>query len=141
MRRVGLRIATGGATLNLLPLIDVMFSLLIVFIFLLTRMELSGAIPVELAHARGGAAGERAEKPIVLTVTREGGYYVDDSEVSAAELAGVLKRLGRVKKAVKLRADRNAAWEAVIKAIAAIRSVENLSLRLAVVPKEEGRSR
>ncbi|GAB2782835.1 hypothetical protein GCM10027040_06060 [Halomonas shantousis] len=61
---------------NLTPLIDVVF-LLLIFFMVSTTFETREALELELPQASQGAAVQ-ANEPLILTVTAEGEYRLDD---------------------------------------------------------------
>ncbi len=75
----------NSAILNLTPLIDCMF-LLVIFIMIAARFEPDSGIAVDLPAASSGAAREEKPKHISLTVTSEGRVFVDQDEVSMENL-------------------------------------------------------
>ncbi|WP_058836067.1 ExbD/TolR family protein [Luteimonas abyssi] len=77
------------AAINVVPLVDVMLVLLI--IFMVTAPLMTHRVQVELPEAtldevpEGGAA-----PPITIAVTEQGNVYVNDEQVSLAQLESVL---------------------------------------------------
>lgn len=74
---------SGGGVINLTPLIDCMF-LLVIFIMLAARFEPEGGIPVDLPQARSGEA--RKVESINLTVTADGRVFLEQEEVPVDDL-------------------------------------------------------
>lgn len=74
----------GGPNINLTPLIDCMF-LLIVFIMIIARFDTDGGIQVDLPRA---SSGEAAKAPafINLTITDDGRIYLEQREVPVDQL-------------------------------------------------------
>jgi biopolymer transport protein ExbD len=72
---------TGSSILNLTPLIDCMF-LLVIFIMIAARFEPDSGIAVDLPSASSGAAREEKPKHISLTVTEDGRIFVEQDEVA-----------------------------------------------------------
>lgn len=75
---------TPMAEINVTPLVDVMLVLLI--IFMVTAPLLKAGVPVELPDSRAKALAEQA-KQITLSLSRDGGLYLDDVPVAPGELA------------------------------------------------------
>lgn len=71
---------------NIVPLVDVL--IVLIFFFLLT-MQFRQASVLDITPPRIESAG-RSEgfAPLVLAVTREGGYFINGRGVSPQELAG-----------------------------------------------------
>lgn len=75
---------SGAAVINLTPLIDCMF-LLVIFIMLIARFEPDGGIPVDLPKSSSGEARVLPTR-INLTVTSDGRVYMEQEEVPVADL-------------------------------------------------------
>lgn len=70
--------------INVVPYIDVMLVLLV--IFMITAPLLTRGIQVELPQTAAPPVDTRKQEPLVVTVDREGRYFVDRRGVSAEEL-------------------------------------------------------
>lgn len=134
MRRLPVHAAPQGLSLNILPLIDVMFSLLIVFIFLLATMERATGIPVNLAKAAAEGTGGGGEPPVIMTITEEGAYYLDGESVREENLEKRLTAVSSGGKPLRLRIDRETPWRCVARAMAIIRRVRTLPVHVMVKP-------
>jgi biopolymer transport protein TolR len=73
--------------INVTPLVDVMLVLLI--IFMVTAPLLVAGVPVDLPESRAGALDQRA-KPVQIALDNQGGIFIDDAAVTAADLPGRL---------------------------------------------------
>ncbi len=99
---------TKGPRLEMLPLIDVVFLLLVVFIYSMITMVRSYVIPVELPSV---TTGETRDLPSVLVVSLEAdGSLMVGGE--AAELEGVKERVAALR-------DENPDLEVLVNADAA----------------------
>jgi biopolymer transport protein ExbD len=65
---------------------------LLVIVLTTATFITTGQIPVNLAKA--GSASERHDRPIIVTVTAEGGLFVDDHPLVDAALETVLQDRG-----------------------------------------------
>ena len=83
---------SSSSILNLTPLIDCMF-LLVIFIMIAARFEPDSGIAVDLPSAQAGAAREEKPKHISLTVTAEGRIYLEQEEVAIERLEDGIVRL------------------------------------------------
>jgi biopolymer transport protein ExbD len=106
--------------INVVPLIDVVL-LLVVFFMLSSRFMDEGRVRVKLPHASVPIAHPQAE-PIVVAVTREGGYQLNGRELinsSPATLrTALVKEAGEKRNIpITLRADAQATHQAVITAM------------------------
>ncbi len=96
------------ADINVTPLVDVMLVLLI--IFMVTAPLLTAGVPVNLPDARAKAL-DQDQKPVALSLDRQGKLFLGEDEITEAALPGQLEAI--VAKAgegqppqVYLRADR-----------------------------------
>src|SRR5579875_2133687 len=71
------------AEINVTPLVDVMLVLLI--IFMVSAPLLTAGIPVELPKTEASAMAP-ADKPVTVTIQKGGEIYLQEAEVSLAEL-------------------------------------------------------
>jgi biopolymer transport protein TolR len=78
------------ADINVTPLVDVMLVLLI--IFMVTAPLLVTGVPVNLPETRAKGL-DQDQKPTVVSIDRDGGLYIDETEVSDAGLAGRLAEI------------------------------------------------
>ena len=78
------------ADINVTPLVDVMLVLLI--IFMVTAPLLTAGVPVDLPDSRAKAL-EQDQKPIVLSVERDGSVYLEDNKIDGDRLAPALADL------------------------------------------------
>lgn len=77
---------SGGSVINLTPLIDCMF-LLVIFIMLAARFDPEGGIPVDLPKA-SATQKEARERPKIINVSvdAEGRVYLEKDEIDTADL-------------------------------------------------------
>ncbi|WCP13502.1 Biopolymer transport protein ExbD [Sphingobium sp. AntQ-1] len=71
------------ADINVTPLVDVMLVLLI--IFMVTAPLLVTGVPVNLPETRAKGLDADA-KPTILSIDRDGGLFIDDMQISDADL-------------------------------------------------------
>ncbi len=110
--------ASDFADINVIPLVDVLLVLLI--IFMVAAPISIGGINIELpvSKARGTISDEDR---VVLSVNREGEFWMDKSRIPPAALPEKLKAMYqfREKKEIFIRADRDVIYSAVIDAMSA----------------------
>lgn len=105
----------GGAVVDLTPLIDVVFQLLIFFI-LTTTFETNPAFQVKLPKANN-ADVKQEPKSVVVTVTSDGRIEVDGKQIDDAELEARLCNAanGDASTGVNIRADAATEHQHVVK--------------------------
>ena len=78
------------ADINVTPLVDVMLVLLI--IFMVTAPLLVTGVPVNLPETRAKGL-DQDDKPTVVSIDRDGGLYIDETQISDADLADRLAEI------------------------------------------------
>ena len=93
------------ALINLTPLIDVVF-LLLIFFMVTTSFSLTRGIKVDLPTTT--TPQEKIEQNIVISVTKDGKIYLDKTQISKTELVKTLKRqIGEKNSLVVINADKD----------------------------------
>jgi biopolymer transport protein TolR len=123
----------GFADINVTPLVDVMLVLLIVF--MVTAPLLSTSLRIELPEVQASNQPIKDAK-LVISVDKDEHIFLSDQDVTA-NLEEVLKTNPRVQSEheVYIRADRDARYRAVARAVAASRAAGVTSLNLLVEPE------
>lgn len=115
------------AEINVVPYIDVTLVLLI--IFMVTAPMLQTGVEVDLPQADTEAAEQKNDPPVIVSIDREGRYFVDMAgqqglEMEAGEMettvAGVVKEKPEVQ--VFIRGDKDVDYGKVITAMAALKN-------------------
>ncbi|MCR4301019.1 MAG: protein TolR [Sulfuricaulis sp.] len=120
--------------INVVPYIDVMLVLLI--IFMITAPLLSQGVKVDLPKAASKPVESQDQETLVVTVDREGRYYLDDRRISSEELhrkVAAILRL-RPQTPVLIRGDRTANYGEVVKAMTLLQSAGAPSVGLLTEP-------
>jgi biopolymer transport protein TolR len=78
------------AEINVTPLVDVMLVLLI--IFMVTAPLLVSGVPVELPESRANAL-EQKDKPLDVSIDKEGQIFLDSAPVALPELSQKLEAI------------------------------------------------
>lgn len=131
--------------LNLTPMIDVVFLLVIFFMVATKFTEAQRNIELELPQV--SAAGEAATpaKPRNITVTAEGATLLDGVEVTLEELTATLAEAVRTTADVQvvINGDARTPFQAVAAALAACREarVEDLGITVELAAKAGGQLR
>ena len=117
------------SNINVTPFVDVMLVLLV--IFMVTAPIIQQGVEVNLPQAKASPVVGEAE-PLIVTVTREGQVYLNDNEVTPAELRTKLQAIRNLdaQKPVYLRADRDVRYGSVITTIGEIKGagIERLGM-------------
>ena len=105
------------ADINVTPLVDVMLVLLI--IFMVTAPMLHQGISVALPKTATTNLDATLEDPIVLSISRDGRYYINETPVARGLLRDRLRAIlrGRKERAVLLKADRGLSYGTVIETL------------------------
>jgi biopolymer transport protein TolR len=120
--------------INVTPFVDVMLVLLI--IFMVTAPMLEQGIDVDLPETTTQPLQMR-EEPLVLTVKKDGTYHLARQQVPLEELEPKLKAIfeGTDEKEIYLRADKDAPYGTVVKAMAAARLAGAKTLGIVTEPE------
>ena len=120
--------------INVTPFVDVMLVLLV--IFMVTAPMMQQGIDVDLPETTTQPLRVRSE-PLILTVKKDGKYYLARKEIPVAELRPKLEAIfeGRDTKEIFLRADRDAAYKLVVAALAAAREAGATKLGMVTEPE------
>jgi biopolymer transport protein ExbD len=117
--------------IEMLPLIDVVFLLLVVFIFAMLSMAVHKGLPVALPDSATAQTDRRA--PISVTVAANGDIFVDKAAVALTDLRATLRRRTADERqtGVLLFADRTLAYQDLFRVLDQIRlaGVSRISLQ------------
>ena len=120
--------------INVVPYIDVMLVLLV--IFMITAPLLSQGVKVDLPKAAAQPVDSQDRETLVVTVDREGRYFLDDRRISSEELsrkvAAILR--ARPQTPVLIRGDRQSNYGEVVKAMTLLQSAGAPSVGLLTEP-------
>jgi biopolymer transport protein TolR len=127
----------GFVEINVTPLVDVMLVLLIVF--MVTAPLLATGLRIDLPSVQAANTPVKDAK-LVVSITKDERIMLGETDVTA-QLETVLKTNPRVQseKELYIRADEQAHYGVVARAVAAARSAGVTSLNLLVNPEEERR--
>jgi biopolymer transport protein TolR len=102
------------ADINVTPLVDVMLVLLI--IFMVTAPMLHQGVAVTLPKTATTNLPATMEDPVVLSITKDGLYYINETPVARGLLRERLERFlqGRRDRIILLKADRALSYGTVI---------------------------
>jgi biopolymer transport protein ExbD len=123
--------AQRRARIEILPLIDIVFLLLVFFIYAMLSMAIHRGIPVNLPSSSSSSI----EKELVLSVTikESGEILVDDDQTPLKGLAHLLKRRakGHESPGILLFADKKVSCQLLVKVLDQIKmaNIHRISLQ------------
>jgi biopolymer transport protein TolR len=129
------RIGTSMAEINIIPLVDVVLVLLL--IFMLTAPMMYRGIDVNLPRA--AAKPTAVEERLVLTLTKDRALYLNDKRIPPGALDSQLKAAfaSRTDKTLYLKADSGLAYGAVIETMDQVRRAGIERLGMVTEPARE----
>jgi biopolymer transport protein TolR len=133
--------STGGgpgrplSEINVTPFVDVMLVLLIIFMVAAPMMQ--QGIDVDLPETTTQPI-RMQEEPLILSVKKDGTMFVGRQEIPVAELQAKLAAIfeSRDKKEIFLRADKDAPYGIVAKAMGAARMAGAAKLGIVTEPEK-----
>lgn len=125
---------SDGIRIELIPLIDVVFCILIFFILAALQLTRQQAIDVDLPSA--GTSTLQNQQMLMVSIDALGRLYVDRSGVSESQLYLILEGYRRTNPLglMVLYADRNAIYDDVVQVLDLMRSVGGDRVALATLP-------
>ena len=121
--------------INVVPLVDVMLVLLIIFM-VAAPMMVQG-LDVNLPETDAGAL-KQSEELLILSVSKDGRVFLDEFQVEVEGLSLKLKNIlsRKPKTRVYLRADRDVAYGTVVKVLAQTRKAGVVNLGMVTEPEK-----
>ena len=130
------------AEINVVPYIDVMLVLLI--IFMVTAPLLKQGVDVDLPQAPANPLDVNSPEPLVVTVDKNGRYFLNasktpDSALQAEQLVAEIRlALDKQKtRPVMVRGDKNGVYQNVISVLVLLQKADIGSVGLVTEPGEE----
>jgi len=126
------------AEINVVPYIDVMLVLLV--IFMVTAPLLTPGVKVDLPQAAASAVDNPDRETLVVTVDRKGKLFLDDREIGAAALQSKVAAILRLRPQtpVLIRGDRQVAYNDVVQTMVLLQAAGAPSVGL-VTQSPDGR--
>jgi biopolymer transport protein ExbD len=120
--------------INMIPLIDIVFSIMVVFIVASLNLTRSQALDVDLPDA--ATAQQKLDPAVTVSVTRSGEIAVNREVIPLAQLTPTVNRLleGRTAasdRLVVISADLSLTHGRVVEVMDALQAVPNVSLAIA----------
>jgi biopolymer transport protein TolR len=131
----GRRIGSTLAEINIVPLVDVVLVLLL--IFMLTAPMMYRGIDVNLPRA--SAKPTAVEERLVLTVTKERALFLNEKRIAPGGLEGTLRDAfrNRTDKTLYLKADAGLSYGAVVETMDMVRRAGIERLGMVTEPARE----
>ena len=123
------------ARIEIIPMIDTMFFLLVFFMVATLSMTMQRGLQVNLPHA--ATARDEIKQVVTLTLTKEGKLYFDKDEIgSPAEIQSRLISMGKpaMEVSIVINADKAVEHGRVIEAMDAVRKSNVTRIAVAVRP-------
>lgn len=120
------------AEINVTSLVDVAFTLLVIFI--ITAPVLQGGVDVNLPRGEVGAI-EASDELIIVSVLADGSVFLGDTPVQAEDVEGILGQMLRANPQdwVYLRGDSAALYGQVFRILSTVASQEGVGISLIAV--------
>jgi len=112
---------TGKARIEIIPLLDVIFLLLVAFIFFTMSMTIHRGLPVQLPASSTARIEKKSFSDI--TIREDGKIFLDKQEMNLSELISQLTILHRESPKIKvlMSGDKNVPYEMIIAVMDAVR--------------------
>lgn len=134
-----MRLETGyegrGARIEMTPLMDVVFLLLVFFIYAMFTMTVQEGVRVDLPRASGQGSAREA---VVITLTRDGAYQVDGRDLTRDDVLLVAVDRHRTEGLpVVINADRRVPFGTGVELLARLKSAGVEAVSFQVAPEGE----
>lgn len=126
-----------SADINVTSLVDVAFTLLVIFI--ITAPIMQGGVEVQVPRARAETIA--SPEGVIVSITRDGTIYIGEAEASWEEFEPALTDVVRDRQAsnVYLRADEEIDYGRVLQVLGAMRSLDIAAVGLVAEPESPRR--
>jgi len=113
---------TRRPRIEMIPLIDVVFLLLVFFIYSMLSMTVHRGLPVHLPTASTSLVDKKAF--ITITVQRDGGLFLEDRAIDTRTLASLLVQEKQKDPDIQvyLRADKDVSYQKAVEVMDLVRS-------------------
>lgn len=126
------------ARIEIIPMIDTVFFLLVFFMMASLAMTVHSGIPVNLPKA---ARAEAARAPVAIAIARDGAVYLEREPIEPARITARLQARARSEPdlGVVIEADGEVLHRRVVDVMDAVRLAGVGKLAIAVTPREATR--
>ena len=124
-----------NAEINIIPLVDVMLVLLI--IFMVAAPLMNDSMDVKLPEAKGQASGMQ-EESVILSIRKDEALFLGKTQVKREEFSAKIKQIfaNREKKEIFVKADENVTHGFVIKMMSEIQQAGVLKISFLTDPND-----
>ena len=125
------------AEINVTPFVDVMLVLLI--IFMVAAPLLTVGVPIDLPETQAKPL-EGDTEPLTVSIKSDGKIYLQDAEVEADKLVGMLQALAKqgVEERIYVRGDRDADYGTIMRVMGRLNSAGYKRIGLVTVEETGG---
>ncbi|MFW6309396.1 MAG: ExbD/TolR family protein [bacterium] len=123
-------------SINIIPMIDVIFFLL-VFFMLFTSFR-TNPYGMEMNLPEAVTSTEESKENTVINISEDGDFYLNDEEMSVSEIAATTRNLfdKEESEAVIINADRDSRYNSIIQLMDSLREVGIYDIFLAAEKKD-----
>ena len=122
------------AEMNIVPLVDVVLVLLIVF--MLTAHVMDYGLDIQVPKVK--TAAQTAEDLPIVSVSKSGDVMLNEQKVQLAKLGGEVQRRFKNAKSVLVRGDGRVVWETLAQVISQLKQ-DNLEIKMVLTTEESGK--
>ncbi len=110
------------AEINVTPFVDVMLVLLIVF--MVAAPLLTAGVPIDLPNSQAKPISDEDNKPIEISLVKDGKIYIGETEVPQARLIGLLKAMteNQQDRRIYIRGDQGLNYGRIMEILGAVNS-------------------
>ncbi|MGB4106760.1 MAG: protein TolR [Alphaproteobacteria bacterium] len=108
------------AEINVTPLVDVMLVLLIVF--MVAAPLLTAGVPVDLPNSEAKPISDEENKPIEITLAKDGKIYIGETSVERTKLIPLLSAMteGQTDRRIYIRGDQSLEYGGIMELLGAV---------------------
>ena len=108
------------AEINVTPMVDVMLVLLI--IFMVAAPLLTAGVPIDLPDSKAKAISDEDNKPLEVSISKDGRIFVGETEVEEARIVTILTSMteDNPERRIYIRADKGIDYGKVMKVLGTI---------------------
>jgi biopolymer transport protein ExbD len=120
------------AEINIVPLVDVVLVLLVIFMLTAHVMEFGMEVEVPKVNQVRNSAQELP----VITITKTGALYLNDKEININDVGAAVKQRFGDASAVYVRADKDTIWDVIAQVVSALNEAK-IKINMVTQPVDE----